>query len=664
MTATASADWLADEIESLTDRIERIAPSEWAETNRKLPPSVTSKPGMYQYKFMPYLRQIVDCMDVRSPVRKIVIMKGAQTGGTVGVLENALGYYISHIRTAPMIFVTATKVLAALRLDKYIMPMIAHSKLSGNIQNNSDNKRKAGATASQLSFFGGGFMVLTSAESPADLRSVSARIAYCDEVDGWPINVGNDGCPLALTMTRMKGFEDSCKALLISTPLIKETSRIKREYEAGDRRIYEVPCLGCGDFQELRWTHKDTTGKKTGGIVWESHKDGRVVPGSVRYKCRGCGHLHKNAHKSKMMPLGAWRATAIPIHPSVRSYHITGLMSPPGFYSWESAVVDWMKAWNVVTNEVRNRQLLQEFYNNVLGEPFRTGGSKLTIAMIARHVRNYKFGQVPNAFAQTMAGGKVAYLTCSADVQKDWIAACVYAHAPGRISYLVGRYRFDGDTSSPFDNMGPWGKLDELIFQKFHDGVDREYSCMATMIDSGYRTAEVYAFCGRYKFGVYPIRGDDRASSGGGKEFARIKEASVSGLDGWRINVTHYKNRINSVLKAAPFPTSEPAAVDTVSFPFDLENDALNEMIAEEFCEVEDKNGKKRWMWRRVHARNELWDLTVYALAGRDIVAYMLCREHFELDEIVWGDLWPLLEASQYGFAETPPIEQEHDPMA
>lgn len=652
-------EWLEAEIDALTDELVQISPSEWAEEYRRLPASVTSRPGPYDYAVTPYLREIVDCLDTRSPTRQVAIMKGAQTGGTVGVLENFLGYLIAHVRTAPVMLVTATQDLAGLRMDEYIMPMIEQSGMSELIQNNSENKRKAGATAKKLSWYGGGFCVPTGSNEASKLRSISARVVALDELDAMPIRVGNDGCPVALAKRRTAAFEHQRKILMISTPTTSEESRILREYNDGDRRVFKVPCLGCGVFSELRWEHKDKKGVQNGGIVWTLDGEGRVVPGSVRYSCPHCGECHLNEHKRLMMPQGRWEATATPIHPSIRSYHISALMSPPGFYSWESAVVDWLKAWNVETKQPRDRELLQEFYNNVLGREFRTGGARLTYAKVARHARSYYFGRVPNDLAATMCGGKIGFLTCSADIQKDFIAVAVYAWGPGRIGYLIDRMRFDGSTDDPLNMAGPWGSLKRLIDDKWYpDGEGRVYDLKLTLVDSGYRTGEVYDFCAQFEHGVFPLKGDDRPQKGPTKEFKRLKEASQAGVDGWVVNVNHYKTRLAAVLRAEPTSSNEPAPVNTVSFPDDLPNEALEELTAEEFVEMTNPRGEKSWGWKR-KGRNELWDLTVYGGAARDIVAYMLCREHLELETIIWGRFWEIAESIGFGWADAPPVEKE-----
>src|SRR5690554_3217460 len=84
-------EWLAQQFAQLTTELELVTPSQWAEAKRYLPPSVTSLPGYFRFEVAPYLREIVDCLSVDSPIREVAVMKGAQVCMTTGVLENAIG---------------------------------------------------------------------------------------------------------------------------------------------------------------------------------------------------------------------------------------------------------------------------------------------------------------------------------------------------------------------------------------------------------------------------------------------------------------------------------------------------------------------------------------------------------------------------------------------
>ena len=77
-------------------------------------------PGFYTFKTFPYLREIIDCLSIQSPVREIAVKKGSQIGATVGILENAMGYFIAHVRTAPMMWVTSDNELAKIRLESLL----------------------------------------------------------------------------------------------------------------------------------------------------------------------------------------------------------------------------------------------------------------------------------------------------------------------------------------------------------------------------------------------------------------------------------------------------------------------------------------------------------------------------------------------------------------
>jgi phage terminase large subunit GpA-like protein len=61
-----------------------------------------------------------------------------------------------------------------------------------------------------------------------------------------------EGDVVALAEKRTLSFGNR-KIILGSTPLDTETSHVLRAYEASDRRVFELPCPGCGAFNELLW---------------------------------------------------------------------------------------------------------------------------------------------------------------------------------------------------------------------------------------------------------------------------------------------------------------------------------------------------------------------------------------------------------------------------
>jgi phage terminase large subunit GpA-like protein len=94
-------------IRGLTSEVKVLSPSQWAEQNRYLPPSVTPIPGLFGFDVTPYLREILDCLDVESSIREVTFMKGVQVCATTGVLENAIGYFIAQVQTEAVMLLTA-----------------------------------------------------------------------------------------------------------------------------------------------------------------------------------------------------------------------------------------------------------------------------------------------------------------------------------------------------------------------------------------------------------------------------------------------------------------------------------------------------------------------------------------------------------------------------
>ena len=68
--------------------------SRWADENRILDSSVSSRPGRWKTATTPYLREIMDAF-TDPEVEEIVVVKAAQTGGTEAVL-NMIGSLVDE----------------------------------------------------------------------------------------------------------------------------------------------------------------------------------------------------------------------------------------------------------------------------------------------------------------------------------------------------------------------------------------------------------------------------------------------------------------------------------------------------------------------------------------------------------------------------------------
>ena len=218
------------------------------------------------------------------------------------------------------------------------------------------------------------------------------RIVVADEVDRFPVSAGSEGDPLALASKRQGTFWNR-KTLVGSTPTLKETSAIWREWQASDMRHYQVPCHACGHPQALVWSN----------VRWDKTPDGKHLPATAHYVCEN------PAARSGPMPIATTplpRASGLPpIRTSigVAGFHITGLLSP------------WVTLADIVQEFLMSKNdaaLLQVWTNTVLGEPFEPAQETVEGSSLLRRGENYGPQSIPDA---------VKLLTAGVDVQGDRI---------------------------------------------------------------------------------------------------------------------------------------------------------------------------------------------------------------------------------------------------
>jgi phage terminase large subunit GpA-like protein len=337
-----------------------------------------------------------------------------------------------------------------------------------------------------------------------------------------------------------------------------------------------------------------------------------------------------------------WIPTAKPKMPNVRSYHLPALYSPAGFFPWYQCVADWLAAWDVENRRVKDIGLFQEFYNNILGLSFEITGAKLTFSMVSSHRRQaYKYGQVPNKFAEEVAGSKIMFLTCEVDVHKEFLAVTVHGWAKHSKCFAIDYLRLEGkDCSETTDPV--WGQLRELIEEKRYVADDgTTYNVLQTLVDAGYANDTVVSFCSAYITGVYPIVGRDRpAKHQKISEFAEFK--TQAGTLGYRILVDHYKDRLATVLRREWLPESGLQGAYHFNAPVDATDAQLKELTVEYRRKRMDPttNVESYFWYRPGNARNEWWDLLGYGHCSVEITAWKLCIQEFELETIDWEMFW------------------------
>ena len=598
------------------ERITTMLVSQWAEKKRILPKGLTSRPGPFRFDETPYMREIADCLSESSSVRELALMKGAQLGGTVAVLENFLGYIID-VCPGPTMAITGDKDMADVWMEKRVDPMLQSAGLSHKIfaQIKKKHGHNTGDTKSAKEF-PGGFLLSYGPRSGSKLRSNAIQYLLLDEEDAYPQEVGKEGDPIALAIRRTDTFELSRKILHISTPLEMGSSRIYAAFLAGDQRRYYVPCKKCGTMQVLKWD----------GIRYDLDEHGRLVYDSVRYKCEECGELWTNSDKAHFLARGEWRATATPSRRYYRSYHLSSLYSSPGARSWESIVDEWLTVKD-------DPPKLKTFVNTVLGEPWEDRTGRVidhARIMIRRDMEPYASGTLPASFSPLA-------VTLGADVHPDRIEAEVIAFGLGKISASISYHILEGDTS---DLQGrAWQGLREILDSE-HAGLPISLA----LIDAGYTASTVYQFCEAYSSGVLPCMGDSTQNRN--KRFFAIRD--VPGFATQRVDVGtgQIKSELAGYLQRGYPSEGVEFPLGYCHFPIDYPERYFLQLTAEQKAPKKLPSGGTIYEWKQIRARNESLDCRVYAMAALYVLAGAVSEEVSPDEPISWERFWTMLLAA------------------
>ncbi len=210
---------------------------------------------------------------------------------------------------------------------------------------------------------------------------------------------------------------------------------------------------------------------------------------------------------------------------------------------------------------------------------------------------------------------------------------------------LLNYWRFQGDTEQ-LDTPATWGRLREVIEAQEYRGDDgRAYRVQLSLIDCGYLTDTVYRFCERYEAGVYPVRGRENPPRNAPiKEF--WKYTTEGGQLAWAASVDMYKDRWSSALRRNWDAALGMQPEGYFNAPIDATDEQLKELTVETRREKIDKATGRRlgFEWHRPSgANNELWDLLIYNNVALDIIAYDVCIQQMQLEQIDWHAFWSAL---------------------
>lgn len=450
----------------------RLTVSQWADAHRVLTSKASSEAGQWKTSRVPFAREIMDCLSVESPVQSVSIMKAAQITGTEIAL-NWTGYVMDHAPAA-MLVVVPTLDVRERWVKQRLDPMLTETPRLAELFD--AKRRRAGANTEGLKDYPGGMLILGGANSAASLAAMPIKYTVNDELDRFPWEVGEEGDPHELIRARQRTFPRR-KELNISTPTIKDASRIEGLYLAGDQRRYHVPCPHCHELLVLHWTANPEE-PQHGQLKWSIDPETKQ-PRNVVYVCGHCGSEIDEHHKPWMLEHGRW----IPKYPrrAARSYHINGLYAPLGLgLRWHELVTEWLAAQG-------DRTKLKVFINTNLGEPWEDRDGTLSDKALADRAEAYGLKEIPPG---------CLVLTAGIDVQGDRIEIQTLGHGRGRKTWTVDYFVLPGDPARILDAASRGeGPLIDYLVTPLVNRFGHEMRIEAAAIDTGgHHTQEVYNF--------------------------------------------------------------------------------------------------------------------------------------------------------------------------
>lgn len=555
----------------------RIKPSVWGAENFELP-ETSAEPGKWNPNRAPYQVGILDAV-CEAGVQKVTLMCSAQIGKTIILLM--IICYLIDLDPCSIMMTQPTMDMAE---------MFSKEKLSSAITNVKPvskkiiQKSRVANSTILMKMFAGGFLRLAGANSPSSLASMSIRAYFGDEIDKYPPSAGKEGDPVKLAIQRTETFWNWL-VFLVSTPSIKENSRIEDEFEESDKRRYFVPCPHCGHKQHLVWERVQYANKDT---------DEADPLSGVYYICASCDRPIEEKYKAQMLRNGEWQATAVAKDPKHIGFHINRFYSP--WKGWIDLCLDYESSKN-------DHQKLQVFWNATLGLTYElVTGEKLDWQRLRdRGLQSiYSQGIVPH-------GGLI--LTAGVDVQGDRLEVVVMAWGKGEEAYVICYEKIMGDPLS----TQVWEQLAYVTGKVYQRQDGAELKVRATCIDSGYLTQEVYQRCKQYRylhwFAIKGQSGDKPLIANPTKQEVTFRRKKT-GIDLYKIGVDHAKEILYSRSQI------ETPGAKYLNFPNDLDSNWY-EGFCSEVQVTKHRSGQPYMVWEPLAGiRNEPLDTAVYALAA------------------------------------------------
>lgn len=559
--------------------------AEWADAERMLGPEEGPFPGPWRTDRAPYLREIMDCLSLSHPARRVTLMASAQIGKTMCLL-NFAGQLIAETPATVLWVLPSLDEAGKFNKDK-LEPLLVNTPAVAKRVRALVSRDETGSTT-RRKVFPGGNIDITGANSSKGLQMVTKRVILLDEVSEFPQDVDGRGDPVSMAEARAIAWTGREKIAAASTPGIKGQCRISARFDAGSGGVFHVPCPHCDTRQALKFD----------SLRWPEGEPEKAV-----YHCDGCGAAIEHRQKPGMLAAGAWVHARPQLVGAHASFAINALYSP--FVSWA-----WVAEQREKSKDDPTRDKV--FTQQVLGLPYEPRYDVPSHELLWRRREPWPPRRIPPG---------CLFLTGAVDVQGDRLEWAVYA-----FDRSFGQWWIDGGILEGDPALDPvWLALDEVIGRTWPDAWGQAWAPQCWGIDSGYLPQRVYGFARRHAHRTDPrVMALDGRPKWGEPPIGTPKPQDVD-YQGrkigacllWPVGTWDLKTEVAAALRLTEMGPDAAGAwpKGAMRFPQALDLGFFEQLTAEACVDVGNRAGFTRREWRKVRARNEQWDLAVYARA-------------------------------------------------
>lgn len=564
-------DWIRAALVSLRPPGKKTV-SEWADENRILSISESSKPGPWRTDYVPYLREIMDSFS-DPEVEEMELVKATQEGGTESIL-NMIGSALCQ-DPGPMLLVYPQKELAERISDHRIRPMIMNCKeLKKRFDENS--KRL------DLNFSGGINIGIVGANSPSDLASFPIRYVFLDEEDKYPIQAGKEASPAALAKERQKSYPANKKTVRVSTPVFESGPTWQNWLKADTQMECFVTCPHCG----ASWTFKFRQ------LKWPDGSNPEQARKEAFYVCEECGCVITDAQKREMVRECEWKEVRTNGSRRKIAFRLNAFYSP--LLRFGDVAAEFL-------DDKDQPELLQNFINSWLGEPFKEIESELDAERLLKEKQScYRRGVVPD---------HIVMLTGGVDVQRKCFYWTVRAWRADMTSYNIAH-----------GQAFTWNEVEEAMNVEYKGRKGEKFQVNLCCVDSGDQTDDVYDFCAINREWAVPIKGSSNRMITKYRPSTIDRDGISKGMTLLMIDTDYYKDMIFSrILRDEDsggwflYEGSDPEYAEMITAEQKVITRVRGHMVS-------------KWELKATGSANHYLDTEVYAACAADVFGIRTLR--------------------------------------